>query len=63
MVRKWEKELLLLENIKKRHTFDVDVVVATPITFAIKNAPHVGLEEVERLQDIIGKIKILTKFA
>lgn len=62
-MKKWERELLLLENTIKRPTFGADDAVAGPTMFAIRLVPRVGLAEVKRLQDISGKIKKLIEFA
>ena len=57
MVIEWEKELLLLESIRKKPTLDADVVVAVPTMSAIKHVLHVDLVEVKRLRDINGRIR------
>ncbi len=59
----WEKELLHLENIRKKRIFAADDVGGTPIMFDTKLVPRVALVELEESKDIAGKIKKSIEFA
>ena len=63
MVIRWEKELLLTVNIKKRPIYVADDVVVVHIMFATKIALLVDLAPAKKLEDIAGKTRRLIRYA